>query len=137
MRVAILAAAALLLLTSCSTLQADPIPAEYRKPELRYFVENHGLDRRHLDRLIAMELRHRGLDALPAPPRTRRDDFEILVTYEDRWTWNFDNYLTHMRIDVRDAKTNVLIATGSADRSGFSRRPPRDVIRSIVAEMLR
>jgi hypothetical protein len=136
-RDAILVAAALLLLTSCSTLQADPIPAEFRRPELRYFVENHGLDRRHLDRLIAMELRHRGLDALPAPPRTRRDDFEILVTYEDRWTWDWSTYLTHMRIDVRDAKTNVLIASGSAYRSGYSRRPPRSVIRSIVEELLR
>lgn len=137
MRRALLAAATLLLLSACATLEADPLPAEFRKPELRYFVENHGHDRRHLDRLIAMELRQRGLDALPAPPRTRRDEFEILVTYEDRWTWSLNNYLVHMRIDVRDAKTHVLIATGSAYRSTWMRSSPQAVIRSIVQEMFR
>lgn len=130
----------LLLLASlaCSTLEAQPIPAEYRKPGLRYFVENPGNDRRNLDRFIALALRRRGLDAQPAPVRTRSDAFDVLVVYEDHWIPSMGYYLSSLRIDLRDAKTNALLATGSASiKSSFARTEPKKVIDAIVSELLR
>ncbi len=125
-----------LTISSCSSaLKVNPIETQYRDSKLSYFVENHGKDRRHLDQMIATELRHRGLNASSGNQSERPDDLDILVVYEDRWQWDMTNYLIHMRIDLRDPNTNVLLGTGSSYQTSLARDDPDEIIRNIIAGM--
>lgn len=127
----------LVSLISCSSaLKIDPVAPEYRNPSLSYFVENHGLDKRHLDQIIAEELRRHGLNASNGIRAERPSHFDILVAYEDRWQWDMSNYLIHMRIDFRDPKTNVLFGTGSSYQTSLARDDEKNIIRKIVSGML-
>jgi hypothetical protein len=128
----------LLALTAlaCSTaLQADPIPPKLRDPSLQYFVENHGADKRRIDRMIAQELGSRGLAAKSGLASARPTEFDVLVVYEDRWQWDMSNYLLFLRIDLRDPSTNVLLATGSSYQTSGARKPEYKVVAQIIGEM--
>ena len=118
-----------------SALQTDPVPAEYRRAELRYFVENHGRDQRRLDRIIASELGKRGLTATSGFSADRPEHLDVLVIYEDRWQWDMSNYLIHMRIDLRSPTTNELLAMGSAYQTSWARKGPDTVIARILTGM--
>ena len=51
-----------LTLVACATpSQTDPIPPKLKDSSLQYFVENHGKDKRGIDRFIAQEIRSREL----------------------------------------------------------------------------
>ena len=118
-----------------SALQTDPAPDEYRRPELRYFVENHGQDQRRLDQLIARELGRNGLTATSGFSADRPEHFDVLVVYEDRWQWDMSNYLIHMRIDLRNPTTNELLAMGSSYQTSLARKEPEAVIVQILTGM--
>ena len=123
-------------IVGCATaLQTDPIPQELKTPSLLYFIENHGKDTHGIDRLIAHEIRSRGLKANNGRPSARPTQFDVLVVYEDRWQWDMSNYLIFLRIDLRDPATNVLLATGSSYQSSLARKPERQVVAQIIAEM--
>jgi len=118
-----------------SALQTDPVPTEYRKPELRFFVENHGQDQRRLDQLIARELGRNGLTATSGFSADRPEHFDVLVVYEDRWQWDMSNYLIHMRIDLRNPTTNELLAMGSSYQTSLARKDAEVVIMQILKGM--
>ncbi len=131
-------AIALLALTvvACATaLQTDPIPPKLKDSSLQYFVENHGKDRRGIDRIVAQEIRSRGLKAKHGLASARPTDFDVLVVYEDRWQWDMSNYLIFLRIDLRDPATNVLLATGSSYQTSGARKPEGEVVAQIIGGM--
>ena len=122
---------------SCSTaFEAQPVPSPYRTGSVQDFVENHGQDRRRIDQMIAGELRASGLHASSGMHAERPAQFDVLVLHEDRWQWDMSNYLIFLRIDLRDPKTNVLIATGSSYQSSLARKSPEEVVRRILTGML-
>jgi len=109
-----------ILLASCSSaLKVEPLSPEYRTEKLIYFVENHGLDKRRLDQIIASELQKNGMNASSGYKSDRPAKFDILVLYEDRWQWDITNYLIHMKIDLHSPTTNVLLGTGSSQTALF------------------
>jgi hypothetical protein len=121
-------------LSGCATdFQAKPIPGEMRTSSKRYFVERHGQDERHLDATIAGELAKRGVVATSGTSAERPPDFDVLVTYEDRWQWDMSMYLLNMRIDLRDPKTNALLTTGTSMQTSLARKPPDEIIARLVA----
>jgi hypothetical protein len=132
---ATLAALAFVVGCASSSLQTDPAPAEYRRADLRYFVENHGQDQRRLDQIIVRELGKRGLAATSGFSADRPEHFDVLVVYEDRWQWDMSNYLIHMRIDLRNPTTNQLLAMGSSYQTSLARKEPEAVIAKILTGM--
>jgi len=124
------------IIVACATaLQTEPIPAELRDSSLRYFVENHGNDKRGLDRLIAQQIHSHGIETKSGFSDARPEEFDVLVIYEDRWQWDMSNYLIFLRIDFRDPETNVLLATGSSYQSSGARKPEGEVVAQIIAGM--
>lgn len=126
-------------LSSCSTaLTVEPVQMEYRKPSLKFYVENHGKDKRHLEKIIAQEIEKHGLNVSSGSNANERpNDIDILVIYEDRWGWDMSNYLIYMRIDLRSPKTNVLLATGSSYQTSIARKPEGDIVKNIISEMFK
>lgn len=126
------------LATACAYthLESDPLPAGLRDANKLYFVENHGADRRRIDQVIARTLRTRGFDARSGYSADRPERVDVLVTYEDRWQWDMANYLIFLRIDLRDPRTNVLLATGSSYQTSLARKATGGVVAQVIATML-
>jgi len=121
---------------SCSSaLKVSPVPSEFRLNTLKYFVENHGADKRRLDKIIANEMNNKGFHTLSGYKKDRPKDFDILIIYDDRWQWDITNYLIHMRIDLRSPTTNVLLGTGSSYQSSAARKNEDLIIKNIISGM--
>lgn len=131
---------------ACGTFQADLLPEALRATGQRYFVENHGSDDRHLEQLIATELRTYGVSATTGIAADRPEDVDVIVLYEEGWqtvTNPFSlvlyysyTFLSYMRIDLRDPKTNVLLAAGSSYQA-LAHKDEQEVIAAIVAGMFK
>ena len=125
-----------LMTLSCSTaLKVSPVHSEFRVKSLKYYVENNGSDGRRLDNMIAQELRIKGYDAASGYKRVRPKDTDILVVYDDQWQWDITDYLIHMRIDIRNPETYVLLGTGSSYQTSAARQNERVIIKNIVSGM--
>jgi len=101
---------------SQSSLDGFELPVDTRQSSLTFAVRHQPDDERRLDQTISEVLRTRGLkivtgDAEPA---------DYVVSYIDRWQWDMRMYLIDLRIDIRDAKTNVLVATGRSYQTSLS-----------------
>ncbi len=107
-----------LALVACSQSSLDGfrVPQEQHDSGVVYFVKNHGNDERNLDTVIAGAMTAMGFKATAEQP----ESFDYLVTYEDRWSWDMRMYLIDLRVDVRDATTNVLIGTARSFQTSLS-----------------
>jgi len=134
-RPALLLAAALAL-AACADLSARVSPetdfAEYET----YFVVRHARDARLIDEIIREEMILLGLKAGSGPIGQKPPVVDVLVTYEDRWAWDMATYLLSLRIDFRDARNNVLLATGQSYRPSLERKSPPEMVREVLAAIM-
>ena len=112
----LLAASAWLAGCTATTLDGMRLADEHRRTAV-FFVRSHPADTRRLDQIIAKRMIARGINATTTTPES---GYDYLVTYIDRWYWDMRMYLIDIRIDVRDGKSNVLVATGRSFQTSLS-----------------
>jgi hypothetical protein len=88
-------------------------PGRNLKEVRRFFVlrnlkDNHGIDGR-----IVNVLRARGYEADSGPITLLPDNAEVVILYEDRWTWDFSEHMVYLQISARDPKAAFPYATSS------------------------
>ena len=86
--------------------------------------------------MIARELRRRGFQATSGYPTDRPERFDVLVQYTDQWQEDITMYLLNLRIDMRDAENNTLLATGSSYQSSLARKDPEEIVAAVIAGIL-
>jgi hypothetical protein len=101
---------------SQSSLDGLQLPPDTRQPGKVFAVRHQASDERGLDQTIVVSLRLRGLDAVAGDAK----DPDYVVSYVDRWYWDMRMYLVDFRIDVRDARTNVLLATARSYQTSLA-----------------
>jgi hypothetical protein len=118
----------------CSYTSLDGLRMPAAPSEAVFFVRNHGADERQLDSAIADALQRHGLNATAEETET----YDYLVTYIDRWQWDMRNYLIDLRIDVRDAKSNVLVGTARSYQTSLSAmgETHEEIIEEVVRVLL-
>src|SRR5262245_42513081 len=97
-----------------------------------FYVRQQPKDDRNLASMIAESLRSRGLaasDGLGAPPR----DADVVVLYDVHWAWDVSSYPLSLRIDLRDARSNALLASATSYRSSLLRKSPKEMVDEVVA----
>ncbi len=77
-----------------------------------FYVVQHTKDTRHIDEVIRDQMRNIGLNTESGPAGSKPPGIDVIVTYEDRWTWDLTMYLLSLSIDFRDCRNDVLVATG-------------------------
>ena len=102
-----------------------------------YYVIRHTKDVRKIDEIIRSEMQVMGLKAESGTLSSKPLDIGIIVTYEDRWTWDMSNYLLSLTIDLRDSKNNVLLATGQSYRTSMVRKSPEFMAREILESIFK
>jgi hypothetical protein len=125
------ALAALFCLTACSTALSTRKATDLGRFK-HFYVESRLADNHRIDEQIAAELKALGLDASFGVATMRPDGVDAVVTYEDRWQWDFKDYMIDLRIDLREARTNKPLATGSYYQASLKTKPSAEVIRLIL-----
>jgi hypothetical protein len=73
-----------------------------------FFVLHQSNDNRALDQVLSRALRSRGFRVEFAASESP----DYLVNYIDKWYWDMRTYMIDVRVDIRDAETNMLVGTG-------------------------
>lgn len=95
---------ALLAGPGCSTVTAQTVNHGVVGKK-RIFVQSNQNDNNALDAQIVAALKARGYEADRGPLTMMPDDTEVVVTYEDHWSWDFGDRLAFLQINARDRRT--------------------------------
>jgi hypothetical protein len=71
------------------------------KPKEIFVAENLA-DNHRLAGRIAAALRARGLKSESGPLTMLPESAQAVIHYEDRWTWDFGDHMTYLRLDLHD-----------------------------------
>lgn len=121
----ILLAVALAMLTGCyyQYTNSRMLPNTTIIPDNHYYVVRHANDPRQIDLTIAEEMRAMGLHHVSSGLKGEMPaGTDVVVYYEDRWNWDMANYLSMLKLQFRDASSNLLIARGQSVRSSLVRK---------------
>lgn len=127
---------AALLFTGCSTALSTRKATDLT-PFKRIYVESRLSDNHRLDEQISAELRALGYDATHGVATMRPDGFNAIISYTDRWEWDFKNYLIEIKIDVRDARSNKALGTSSYYQASLKTKSSAAVIRLILSPLFK
>lgn len=128
--------ASALVLTGCSTALSVR-KAVSLAPYKRIYVESRLSDNHRLDEQLANELKTYGVDATFGVPTMRPDKVDAIMTYEDRWQWDFKDYLIDMQIDLRETRGNKPLATGHYHQAGITTKTSAEVIHLILQPLFK
>lgn len=133
----LLLAAAVTLLSACSSVATHKNPKLDLSRYHRIYVESRLGDDHGLDRLIVGELKGLGYEVSSGPLTMKPDNLDALIFYEDRWEWDFKSYMIEFRLTMRDARRDQTLATGSAFHSSFINKTPAEMIHEVIAPIFR
>ena len=132
----LLALALAFTLAACSSLQRTVTPGRDPAALREVFVatnlnDNHGLGRR-----LAAAFRARGLRAESGPLTLLPKSAEAVVSYQDRWAWDFGNHMVYLRLSLHDPGELQPFATATRQRNIAKSTNLDEVIPAVVAELL-
>jgi hypothetical protein len=80
---------------------------------------------------IADRLRSRGIVVTTGTaPQTGRLD--AIVTYRDKWMWDITMYMLELTIDIRDPRTEAVLATGNSYHTSLTRLSQTAMVNEVV-----
>ncbi|MDD2762612.1 MAG: hypothetical protein PHE83_01405 [Opitutaceae bacterium] len=121
-----------LLLAGCSTLDTHLEPkADLGQLRHIYVVENLN-DNHDLHGIIVRELRARGFQAESGPITLMPPGAKAYLNYEDRWDWDFKNYLIAFSVTLREASSDRLLATTRYFRPTAFLKTPDFMVQTVL-----
>lgn len=79
----------------------------------RFFVLRNLKDNHRVHESIVRALQARGLHAESGPFTLLPADAQVVITYEDRWSWDFGDHMVSLKLGARDPKAALPYATAS------------------------
>ena len=76
----------------------------------RFFVVSNLNDNHALDHRLAEAIKSRGFTAEVGPLTMMPDDTQAIISYQDRWAWDFGDHLVYLAINARDARSNAPVS---------------------------
>jgi hypothetical protein len=101
------------------------------------FVERRLADNNHVDELIVAELQRLGRNASSGPRTMMPEKTDAVVTYSDRWEWDFKTYLIELNIEVHTAHTKKKLADGRYYQPTIKTKPAPEVIRELLEPLFK
>lgn len=121
---------ALAVLTGCSSVSTRKVmPLDGFR---RIYVEQRLNDNHQLAELLAAELRRLGCEASSGPLTMMPETTEAVLTYDDRWTWDFRSYLIEFNLELHTARSNKKLADARYYQPSIKTRSPAEVIHELL-----
>jgi nucleotide-binding universal stress UspA family protein len=102
-----------------------------------YYVVRFAPDDRGIQEVIAAVLRKRGLEASSGSEGDAPKDAQVIVTYQDKWTWDMTMYMIELKIYFREPETGRLLAMGTSRHTSLSRRSPEEMAAEVLANIFK
>ncbi len=91
-----------LLLAGCTAVSTNVDKGRHLAGVRHFFVLSNLNDNHAIDESIVRALQARGFQAENGPFTMMPDSAQAVVTYDDRWAWDFSSHLIHLQISVQD-----------------------------------
>lgn len=101
------------LFSGCSTYVARNEPGVSLTKIQRLFVKSNFNDNHGMDGRVMRALQDRGYEVEKGPLTMMPRTAQAVVSFEDRWNWDFRTHLTGLRIEVRDVKSDAILTSAS------------------------
>jgi hypothetical protein len=125
------------LCSGCFSVETHHDPHVKVAQYQRFFVEHRLTDDRHIDDTIVAELRSLGRQASTGPLTMMPDDAQVVISYQDEWAWDFKNYLIQLNIQLREARTDRPLATGSYRQPSMVTKSPARVVKAVLEPLFK
>jgi hypothetical protein len=136
--IALLALAGAFILAGCSHLSTRSLPKSEIGKFKHIWVEQRLVDNYGIADEIARQLREMGYDSSSGALTMMPNGTELIVSYEDMWTWDFNTYMIEIDMAVRSARTDKILAVGHYNRpSMVFGRPPASMIHDLLAKLFK
>jgi hypothetical protein len=94
-------------------------------------------DDHHLNELFAAEIRRQGHEASTGPLTMLPENADAVITYTDRWQWDFKEYLIEVTFDVHTARTAKKLADGRYYAPTPKSQKPEDILHELLAPLFK
>ena len=125
-----------LQLGGCATYEAQVDRGRSVARLKNFFVVSNLNDNHALDAHIAASLKARGREAGTGPLTMMPDEAQAIVTFQDRWDWDFGEHLVYLKIMVRDPQATQPFATETFVAKVPLRESAADTIDRMVGRLL-
>lgn len=130
--------AAALLAAGCTQISTRKVPNTAIWESKHIFVEKRLSDNFGVAEDLERELKALGYDASSGALTMMPQGTELIVTYDDMWTWDFSTYMIEIDIQVRNARNDKIVAIGHYYRpSMIFGHPPDAMIRDLVGKLFK
>ena len=130
--------AAALFLPGCTQITSRSVPKSDFTSRKHIFVEHRLADSYGVADEIARQLKVMGYDASAGALTMMPPDTELIVSYDDMWTWDFSTYMIEIDIQVRTARGDKILAVGHYFRpSMVFGHPPDAMIHELLAKVFK
>lgn len=125
-----------LALSGCVSYKARVAPGADGVRYERFFVQRNLNDNHAIDRHILSALAAHGFEAESGPLTMLPENTQVILSYTDRWGWDFGEHLIVLDVVMKDARTGRQLGVASLNRRfGYARNAP-EVVRRLVDELL-
>lgn len=133
---AIILVGLMLLLSGCVTNQAvvNITPGADLSEIKHIYVEKFAPDERGIDKVIVRQLEHMGYQATSGD--VKPIDFDVVITYEDKWMWDITMYMLQLTVIIRDKESSFPLATARTKHGSLSRLPPEKMVEETLNNLL-
>jgi len=126
------------LLAGCAQITTRSIPNVDLSTHRHIFVEHRLADTFGVAEEIARQLRAMGYDASAGAPTMMPGDTELIVSYDDMWTWDFNSYMIEFDLQVMTARSEKIVAMGHYFRpSMVFGHPPAAMIHELLVKLFK
>jgi lysyl-tRNA synthetase class I len=125
---------AAIFLTGCSSVSSRKVID--LTPFKHIYVVHRLTDDHHIDDLFVRELQSRGHDASSGPLTMMPENADAVLTYADRWEWDFKSYLIELDVELRTAHTDKKLADGRYYQPTIKTKPPAEAIHELLGSLM-
>ncbi len=119
----------------CASVTHETAPKVNLANYHHFFVEHRLVDDHHVDEYIVQELQRLGLDASSGPLTMKPDNTDAIITYVDRWQWDFKTYMIEFTAQIYDARTDKPLARLRYYQPTVTSKDPGEVAHAVLAPL--
>lgn len=127
----------LLAFAGCTHIERTVSPGRNPATLKEIFVVENLSDNHRVGAAIAAELRLRGIRAEVGPLTMLPESAEAELHYDDRWTWDFGEHMTYLRLNLHDRGEKRPYASAYRLRHVANSTDVRAVVKVLLPELLR
>lgn len=124
-----------LLFSGCASMSSQKAANTDLTTLKSFYVVQLAADGRGIDKVIAEQLTAMGFTATHGKAEETPKDVDAVVTYQDRWMWDFTMYMIELNVQVRAPQTQMTLASGKSFRPSLQRRSPAEMAKEVLTSI--